>query len=83
MLFIDSRLSDGKLSPWELLERTRLKLAMIYPLQLESMLQENETLKEKMEELSLELEILRSEVSDGGNKYIPFFFLYSASNFNV
>lgn len=39
---------------------------MINFLQLESMLQENESLKEKVEELSLELEILRSEVSDGG-----------------
>lgn len=35
-------------------------------LQLESVVQENESIKEKVEELSLELEILRSEVSDGG-----------------
>ena len=35
-------------------------------LQFESVAQENESLKEKVEELSLELEILRSEVSDGG-----------------
>ncbi len=39
---------------------------MIHFLQFESMVQENESLKEKVEELSLELEILRSEVSDGG-----------------
>jgi dynactin 1 len=37
------------------------------------MVQENESMKEKVEELSLELEILRSEVSDGGMTGIPFF----------
>jgi hypothetical protein len=35
------------------------------------MVQENESMKEKVEELSLELEILRSEVSDGGMTGIP------------
>jgi hypothetical protein len=39
-------------------------------LQFESIVQENESLKEKVEEFSLELEILRSEVSDGGMENI-------------
>ena len=34
--------------------------------QYESLQTENESLKEKIEEVTLELEILRNEVSDGG-----------------
>ena len=35
-------------------------------LQLESLQQENEQLKDKLEEVTLDLEILKNEVSEGG-----------------
>ena len=37
-------------------------------LQLESFQAENEQLKDRVEELSLDLEILKNEISEGGNK---------------
>lgn len=37
-------------------------------LQLESLQQENEQLKDKLEEVTLDLEILKNEVSEGGKR---------------
>lgn len=39
-----------------------------YHLQLESLQQENEQLKDKLEEVTLDLEILKNEVSEGGKR---------------
>ena len=39
-----------------------------YHLQLESLQQENDQLKDKLEEVTLDLEILKNEVSEGGKR---------------
>ena len=46
-------------------------------LQLESFQAENEQLKDRVEELSLDLEILKNEISEGGNKRNENVILYS------
>lgn len=45
-------------------------------LQLESIQLENEQLKDKLEEVTLDLEILKNEVSEGGATYAHGIFIY-------
>lgn len=54
-------------------------------LQLESLQQENEQLKDKLEEVTLDLEILKNEVSEGGKIIfsIEYLWIIWSSNWNT
>ena len=54
-------------------------------LQLESLQQENEQLKDKLEEVTLDLEILKNEVSEGGKIIfsIEYQWIIWSSNWNT